>query len=328
MQPSRRRVLSLGATLLAAGCVGSPPSGSDDDRRTDPPPATAESTAKTAGETDRDPESPVDDCVSGVNVSTDPFDPVSDLAADLSGRERTLIAEAIADGTATYTTYARPPLSDETFVARDGAFYRIRSTVASVERVPAFETRVEWERGQSAPADADVVPFDDLPAVDREMLRGATLTPEHGGLPQQSLSVRNYPAPYPDSDASRLVGNATWVAWRDRTFRVEVAGESTATRERRTHRYAVERVAATPAAFRRFVADAFLVELDGAPPAQRRVVESALDGGYEECAPPSDALAGLRERLARAPTLPDASREWYAALGGRRFRLVVRRWEQ
>ena len=269
-----------------------------------------------------------DGCESGFHVSTptSPFDPLSDLPADLGERERALVAAAVADGTATHTTYARPPLSDATFVAHDGAFYRVKSTVASVEQVSAFAMRVEWERGQTPPADADAVPLADLPAVDRKVFRGAVVGSERKGLPQRRLSVREYPAPYPDGDASRLVGTVTWVAWRDRTFRVEVADESTATRERRTYRYAVERVAATPDAFRRFVADEYLVALDDAPAAQRDIVRAALDGGYEECAPPSDAFAGLQKRLAGTPTLPDASREWYVALDGRRFRLVVRQW--
>lgn len=319
MPPSRRRVLGLGATLLAAGCVASPPSGASDDR-TDSPSPSSPSTAERS-------ETATDDCESGVHVSTAPFDPVSALPADLDERERALVAAAVAGEDATRTTYARPPLPDETFATHDGAFYRVDSTVASVERVPAFAMRVEWERGQEPPADADAVPFADLPAVDREVLRGAVLDPEREGLPQEGLSVREYPAPYPDGgDASRLVGRVTWVRWRDRTFRVEVAGESTAMRDRRTYRYTAERVAATPEAFRRFVAEEYLVELDDAPAAQRDVVTAALDGGYEECAPPSDAFAGLRERLDGAPTLPDASREWYAALDGRRFRLVVRRW--
>ena len=315
---SRRRVLGLGATLLAAGCVGSPPSETPADDRTDSPPPTTEA---------RDRETATGNCESGFHVSTSAFDPVADLPADLDDRERTLVADAVAGGGATDETYGRPPLSEATFVSHDGAFYRIASSVASVERVPAFPMRIEWERGQEPPAGVVAVPTADLPAVDREVLRGALAGNERKGFPSQSLSVREYPAPYPDGgDASRLVGNVTWVAWRDRALRVEVAGESTTTRERRTYRYTVERVAATPAAFRRFVADEYLVGLDDAPAAQRELVRTALDDTYEECAPPSDALAGLRRRLAGADPLPDASREWYVALDGRRFRLGVLRW--
>ena len=321
MSPSRRRVLGLSATLLVAGCVGSPPSsGASDDDRTDSPPPTTEGRGR---------ETTTDSCQSGFHVSTDPFDPVSDLPADLDERERSLVAAAVAGEDATHTTYAQPPLSGATFVAYDGAFYRTASSVASAERVPAFSMRVEWERGQEPPADAAAVPFDDLPAADRDALRGALSGSERKGLPKESLSVREFPAPYPDGgDASRLVGSVTWVEWRDRALRVELAGESTTTRERRTYRYTVDRVAATPDAFRRFAADEFLVTLDDAPAPQREIVRTALDDTYEECAPPSDALAGLRERLAGATPLPDASREWYVALDGRRFRLAVRRWVQ
>lgn len=318
MPPSRRRVLGLGTTLLAAGCVGSPSSRTSDDDRTDSPPPTTEGRGR---------ETTAGGCQSGFHVSTAPFDPVSDLPADLDGRERSIVADAVAGEDATHTTYARPPLAGDAFVAYDGAFYRTASSVVSAERVPAFPMRVKWERGQEPPADAAVVPFDDLPAVDRDALRGALFGSERKGFPQESLSVREYPAPYPEGgDASRLVGNVTWVEWRDRTLRVELAAESTTTRERRTYRYSVERIAATPETFRRFVADEYLVALDDAPAPQREIVTAALDGVYEECTPQSDALSGLRERLADATPLPDASREWYVALDGRRFRLVVRRW--
>lgn len=326
MSLTRRRALALGATLLSSGCLGTdPPAGAKSDRPTD---VTTETTSppSTAAE---DRSGTDDRCQAGVQVRTSVFEPADDLPLTPGETERTIVAEAAENGHADYRTYGERPLETGVFVTREDAFYRTHATVTATERVPAFPMDVEWERGQAAPTDATVVPFDDLPSVDREALRVAVLEPDHREeLPQEGLTVREFPAPYPGGgDDSRVIGRETWVRWRDRTFRVTVAAEAETTQERRTIRYTVERVATTADAFRRVVTDQYLVRLDDLPEAERAIVEDALVRGYEECKPQSTALTALRERLSgieRLPTPHDDS--WYAALGGRRFRLEIGGW--
>ena len=151
---------------------------------------------------------------------------------------------------------------------------------------------------------------------------------ERRELPSESLSVREFPAPFPDGgDDSRLVGGVAWVRWRDRTFRVETAADSETTQKRRTFRYTLERVAADAGEFRRRIADRYLVRLDDLPEDQRAVVERARDGGYEECKPQSKALADLRRRLPDSGRLPEPHGDsWYVELDGRRFRLELAEW--
>ncbi|WP_254768692.1 hypothetical protein [Salinilacihabitans rarus] len=305
MPPSRRHVVALSATLLSTGCLG----------------------AKSIGPgSDTEPDE--DRCHSGVVVRTAGFDPADDLPYQLDRTGRSIVAAAATAEYAEHTTYGEAPLEADAFVAHDGAFYRTDYAVATVERVPAFSMDVRSDPDQEPPADAAVVAFDDLPAVDRTAL-GAALNPE--GEDEElgrQFAVREFPAPYPDGGAaSRLVGATTWVRWRDRPVRVEVAGESDATRERRTLRYTVERVAETDAEFRQFVADRYLVRLDDLPADQRAIVEAA-DDGYEECRPQSEALAALRSRLAEADSLPTPGRDsWYVAFDDRRFELGITEWE-
>ncbi|WP_152042046.1 hypothetical protein [Salinigranum salinum] len=330
MPLARRRALVLGATLLSSGCLGTGPStGAETDRPTDRPTDVTTETTSSSPTTADDRSGTDGRCQAGVQVRTSAFDPADDLLLALGETERTIVVEAAENGHADHRTYGEHPLETGVFVTHGDAFYRTRATVTATERVPAFPMDVEWERGQAAPADATVVPFEELPSVDREALRVAVFDPDHGEeLPREGLTVREFPAPYPGGgDDSRIVGTETWVRWRDRTFRVTVAAEAETTQERRTVRYTLERVGATADTFRQFVTDQYLVRLDDLPDAGRAIVEDALVRGYEECKPQSAALTALRERLSGVERLPDPHEDsWYAALGGRRFRLEIGGW--
>lgn len=327
MLSTRRRALALGAALLSAGCLGTGQRTPGAERPDTGDTATSPPTEAGTTHPERTAQSTTDRCVGGVNVRTTAFDPASDLPHTLGSTERAIVDEAVASGHVDDTTYAQPVLESDMFVAHGERFYRTNSTVVQVEDVPAFSMDVHWERGQTAPAAATLVSFETLPRVDRDALRAAVLHPTHEGLPQQGLSISEYPAPYPDADASQLIGGRTWVRWRDRTFRVRVAGTSETTQERRTVRYAVEPVADTPEAFRQYVAAQYLVVLDDLPAPQRELLEDALAGGYEECRPTSAALSGLRERLSGTERLPDPHEDsWYVAFDGRRFRLAIAEW--
>lgn len=321
MPLSRRRVLALGSTLLSVGCLGTGPASPDSDSR-------RSASGQSATSTSERESSDASNCEAGIDIWTDAFDPAADLPRTLDETERSLVAGAAAGDGAEYGTYAQAPIARDAFVAHDGAFYRTDYAVASVEQVPAFLMDVGWERGRKAPADAAVVAFDALPAADRKALRAAVLDPERRGLPSESLSVREFPAPYPDGGGdSRLVGDVARVRWRDRTFRVETAAESEATQRWRTFRYALERVAADAEEFRRRIADRYLVRLDGLPEDRRAIVERARTDGYEECEPRSEAIADLRGRLPDSGRLPEPHGDsWYVEFDGRRFRLRVSAW--
>ncbi|WP_018258636.1 hypothetical protein [Halomicrobium katesii] len=320
MQRSRRRVLAASASLLAAGCVGFDTTSLEDDRRDQRSPTSSPNGSETDG------------CTSGIVLTTGPYAPAADLPATLSETERSIVERAASDGPASYTTDGASPLRDGVIVRHDGAFYRTKSEIVAVDAIPVYEMDVSWEEGQTAPDSATVVAFEELPESDRAALESAALDPESegegDGLPQRQLSIRAFPAPYPDGGTdSRLVGSRTWVRWRDRTMRVDVAGDSEGTKERRTFEYTLERVAADESALRSFAAERYLVALDDLPEAQRSILTAATDGRYEECAPASTALSALQERLSEGEQLPHPNDDaWYVALDGERSLLQSSEW--
>lgn len=297
VSPSRRQVLGFGAALLSAGCSATDPTKSDD-------------------------------CHSGFHVSAEEFEPATDLVADLDEEGRAIVAEAVEAKSVERTTYGQESLRDGVFVEYDGAVYETRVSTAEVESVAAYRLNVEWEEGQEPPGDATVVGFAELPEADQKVLDlavyGGDERREH---PTESLSVDDFPAPYPDGgDSSKLVtGNVTWVRWNDRPYRVEVGGS--ATKERRTFEYEVERVATNPKEFRTVAASRYRIDLTDLSPDEREIVLKALEDTYEECSPASDALESLQSRLSDDQRLPHPAEGWYVRFDGGEYRLSIVRWE-
>lgn len=271
-------------------------------------------------------------CSGGFTVDLSAFDPATDLPVALHDAERELVDRAVADGPVTVETYDdSAPLPDGSFLERDGAYHRLDVAETAAEEVPARELDLEWEAGQTAPDDAAVLAFEDLPANDRNALEQAVFGSPYGpetGLPQEGLTMQDVPVPYPDDTAdSALVGAGwTWLRWDDRTYRVRVGTQATVTRH--SYEVAVPFVAEGAGPFREAVAERFLVDLSGVSGPERAILEAATtEDGHEECEPASDGLAALQERLADAPTLPHpADGEHYAAFDGERWALAVRNW--
>ena len=296
MSLHRRGVLSIAGTILAGGCLGG------------------------AG-------TPTKNCSSAVLVGVEPFDPVAALSGRLSEHERAVLADAATGETPTLTTYRDGPFPEPTLATREEAFYRIRRRTVETADVPSFETTVS-AGGDGTPG-TDPIPHAALPEADRRALRVAVLGPGRDRLPSGELSIEGFPAPYPDgADSSRLIGTVSWVRWQDRTLRVEVAGGRTGTVERATYAVSAEKVADSPEAFRAFLAAEYLVDTEDFPESQRRIVDAAVDGGYSECFPESDALVALRDRLDDRTELPAPygeahRRNWYVEVGGERRLLSV-----
>lgn len=258
-------------------------------------------------------------------VEAEPFAPVEQLPSTVPSRFESAVETGLREGSVAVQVYGPAPLDDGRYLERDGSFYRIDHRATETESVPAVAAELDWEEGQSAPADASVVSFADLSAADRDALRTAALAGEYWTdsveLPTRSWH-REGPVPYEGGvpDAPFASGDVAWLAWRDREIRVRVRGETTA--ERRTVRYGFERVADSPAAFRTYVADRYAIELTDLSEAERDVLSRAREGGYRECGGRSTGVEYLTDRLPSDEHPPGAG-GWYVERDGERFRVDV-----
>jgi len=270
----RRALLSLGLTAATAGCFGF---GSGCPRS-----ATLELAP-----------------VSDANVA----DAESDSPDSLSPPEHGAIDAARRDDPATMWTVA-DPFSSVEYVVADGTYYAVDTSVESTVERPGYALELDTDAA-TADGAARTVTFDDLPAVDRAALFAALGYPSTRELARferaNAISIGGTLA-YPSDDAesrSDLVPSPSYDVLRiaGRDFRLTVGERRAVTVERL--RVTLRSVATTPDAFAAHVYERFGVDLDerDLSPEQRDIVETAIDEGYDECAPYSDSFADVQQRL-------------------------------
>lgn len=318
--PSTRRAFVAAAVAGLAGCTALP----TDDTRS--PPGERSSPSPSDGQGPTADSSP-NDCTAGFTVSLDPFAPSEDLPMRVAEPNRTLVAAAVDDGETNHESYGEAPLRAGV-VAHDGSYYWLTVAETGSEAVPAYLFDISWENGRTAPEDATLLQYDDLPASDQEAVR--FLVPdgkgeEDMGHPTEGFSGRDRPVPYPaGGDGSELLGYDTvWVGYEGREYRVS-PGERTTT-ERHRYRYTAEQLATDDAGLREWAADRYLVDLSLSEP-QRHLLSDAAGDYYEECEPASDALAGIQAQLPEGRELPHPGRGWYVSVDGTRHRIEILRW--
>ncbi|WP_255195588.1 hypothetical protein [Halorarius litoreus] len=314
--PATRRAFVLAAATGLAGCTAMP-----DDNTQSPPGSQS---------TDTDESSPAqstpDGCTMGYHVTVEAFAPVADLPMTVEGPERDLVAAAVAEGDAGYETYGQSPLRDGV-VAHEGAYYWLTVTEAGTETVPAYLFDISWENGRTAPDDATLYAYEDLPANDREAIR--FLVPdgegdELGGHPTQSFSGRERPVPYPDGgdESTLLPADNVWVRYDGREYRVTTGSRTTTDLHR--YRYTADQVAESDADLRAWATERYVVDLSLSE-TQRDLLDRASGDYYEECAPASDALEGIQEQLSDDVALSHGG-GWYVAVDDTRHRLEILQW--
>jgi hypothetical protein len=279
--------------------------------------------------TDSDGPTPTgDDCTSGFHVALKAFAPSDDLAVHVEGAtERDLVATAVESGSATHETYGESPLRAGV-VEHEEAYYQLAVEEAGSETVPAFLFDISWENGRTAPDGSTLLAFEDLPEPDREAIR--FLVPdgegeEDEGHPSQSFTGRERPVPYPaGGDDSRLLEQDTvWVRYDGREYRVSTGAETTT--ELHRYRYTADEVAADRAALRTWAAETYLLDPSFSE-AERDLLRQAGSDYYEECSPPSEALAGIQSKLPEDARLPAPAEGWYVDVDDDRHRLEILKW--
>jgi hypothetical protein len=216
---------------------------------------------------------------------------------------------AALNGTDDETPY-RPPFpgaseDDPRYARHDGTYYRLGSVVTGEREIDHPVLRLYRVGRVDGSADLpEYVAREDLPAVDRTAVHVAHMAArardDGGGVPWGLVRRGGYVYAGAERRAtSRLLGDSgpTHVAYRHAVYRVEVATE---TFHEPRYRPAVEPVADSPREMETVLRARLLdARLDprGLSPDAREIVREALNGGYEEPHPFTEAYASLLTAL-------------------------------
>ncbi|MFD1634824.1 hypothetical protein ACOZ4L_03695 [Haloplanus ruber] len=279
----RRALLSTGLALATAGCSGLPLGFGTD-------------------------------CTRGASLRLRPVtdaeiaERASEPLATFSPPERRALSAARRGDTATITAASTPfSRGSAEYVVADGAYVAVEmSTVATTERT-GYRFSLDTD-GATADGTGRPAAFDDLPAADRAALYAGLGFPSTREIERfdraHAISI-GATLTYPDDEAvaaSELVPESAYDSLRigGRAFRFRLEGRESVTVE--THRIAVRDLADDPAGFASVVLDQRGIELDDLSPEQRDIVETAIEDGYDECAPYSQPYADLQGSFGRPPT--------------------------
>jgi hypothetical protein len=195
------------------------------------------------------------------------------------------------------------PFSSSTYFAGDGTYYAVETPVVSTVDRTGYGVRLE--AGPDVDTSGRAVALDSLGDADRLALfallgypndremrkfEGARAISIGGTLafPDDETEARSELAPDPTYDVIRIGGH---------DFRYRIVEARDAVIEIR--RVEVEAVATSSDDFAALVYDRYGLDLDdrALSAEQRDIVAAAVDEGYDECAPYSDAYADLQTTL-------------------------------
>jgi hypothetical protein len=251
-----------------------------------------------------------------------PFHPAEELPPDYSSAQRALALRVIRQETVT-AVYGPRPLKNDSFVVKDGTFYRVVLADSHTAQLPALVMTVEWESGRQPPDDATLHAFADLPRVDRLALRSAV----YGGIyrthahPETKLIHSQSPIPYPDGTQSSVLKacDSCWVEWNDRAYHIISHREDTI--EKPVYTYSASVFAANAERFRELIVDRYLVRLNDLTPEERAIMDEAVAGRYYKRTDSRlPAFHRLRDRLPEH-TVPESGGQWFVEYEGNRYGL-------
>lgn len=303
---SRRTVLSLGASALLSlsGCVAN-------DSDSDSPSTTGtETTEKTDGPNTDETTDHSD--YRRVEITVNPASPVAVANAvvqqfsDLSEQQRRVVSTSVTDGEYVYTSYVEKPL-DETYVAYDGAYYRVTfEVVAERERtshVFGLDTISNCEHlhddEELETAREKAIQFEDLPEADKD----AFVFTHEDDFREDTCFSAGYHYVYESGSAleqSLLVSeDPTYVEYDDDIYVVEF--EKTMPIIESDYRYTSEQVAETKEKFSEVVARDVAIHLQPSDlsPGERELLDEMMDvPAYEKWKNPiPDRVDDLMNRI-------------------------------
>jgi hypothetical protein len=251
------------------------------------------------------------DCQRGADLrlrpTTDPqaADAASDPLDSLSPPER----DVVTGGVGVTVWGVSRPFSGVEYLAADGTYYAVATTVESRVERPGYELNLDTADTENVPADRRVA-FDDLRAIDRTALYSALGFPNPRDIERfertNAISIGGTLA-YPDDERqsrSALAPNPRYdvltIGGRDFRLRLGERSPTTVT----TYGVELTAVAESAEAFAVTILGRYGIDLDerDLSAEQRDIVETAIDDGYDECAPYSEAYADLQRTLGRQVT--------------------------
>lgn len=214
-----------------------------------------------------------------------------------------IVSAAVEEGSAT-ATGRRPPIDTDDPVVHEGRYYELTVTETGQQETTEYDISIDYD-GDESPEPA--IDHGDLPAVDREAVRGLLPPPEDppGGDGYDFGVGRTYS----DSEAEQsvLVPEQEYdaVVYEGTTYPIRVGDGRTVTVY--DYRYEAAEVAASAAEFAERMRAEYLFTLSGLSGAERDVVTEAIDDGYYE-GETSDAFESLVDRFRSHPAVE--SDEW------------------
>lgn len=243
--------------------------------------------------------------------------------------QATAVRRAREDGSyvRTVSDESGPLLADGQFVSDDGAVFEIRTTRVDVEHrtVETFAVIYTGDGDGTTyelDEDARVVDYGDLPPADRAMFDA--LDPDSllgAGDGTAVLHTHDYP----DDHDSVLLPDPAYdaVDYEGETFAVEYEGRETV--ENGRFRYELDRLAPDTAAYVEQLAASvvFTLAASDLSEEQREMLDSAMEGGYDEERELSDAFSALLDRLRSHDSLDVGYADWVSVAEYERTEYLV-----
>lgn len=208
----------------------------------------------------------------------------------------TLVAEAVENGSANASGNS-PPLDTDQPVEYSGRYYELTATEMDSRETTQYGLSVDLTPTSETP-DGEVVAFEDLPEVDRDVLD--ELLPDEGEASDDrgdERVVRFYSEAMAEDSALVPDGGYDAVVYEGERYAIDVKER---TRTESDYRYEAEEVAASAGEYGASVREEYAFTLSGLSDAERDVVREAIEDGYYEGSA-DDAFSSVARRFRDHP---------------------------
>lgn len=216
---------------------------------------------------------------------------------ELDAEEREIFLDALENGSATvtYDNAPFPPVRTLNPVEHEGRYYALAYTITDTRDALGVTVEINYDPRQT---DGPTVAFEDLPARDRGLLDSLVLPEPKRRIDGRDMgTVDVYTLDEVEGSVLTPESEYDYVSHAGETYRIWVETYPATVDD---FRYTVHEVARDRTAFVRRTRDRFQFRLDGLPPAEQEIVDTAIGpGGYVRGQDPDERAAyrSLSERF-------------------------------